>query len=228
MPRSVLLLELSAYNIAGAAVVPLYLSDLPYTTAPSDTPASQTFAPVLVDPLSVRRRVQGIRGGVVQPSVGEIRADNSDGRLDAWTGYAFDGRTIIASLGPVNGGGGGGNSGGGGGMYDPFDPDNLTDPMQPLIDALDTLTGGITTLTNTFTEYSDAIITSTTDMLRPPSGGGFEAVTGPWLELVAEQQASVAVQQEGFASVVAAVHEMRSELNTTLRGIRQEIEVTAY
>lgn len=103
MSRTVLLLELEAYDVAGAAVVPLYLSDVAYATEPTDTPASVTFFPLLVDPLSIRRRVQGIRGGVITPSLGEIRALNTDGRLDDWAGYAFDGRPIVAKLGPVDG-----------------------------------------------------------------------------------------------------------------------------
>jgi hypothetical protein len=98
------LVELTAYDIGGASAVSLYLTDgTAYITAPGDTPASQAFAPLLTEAFTMRRRLQGVGGGRVQPSYGDLRVANGDGLLDAWAGYAFDGRPLTVTVGPVDG-----------------------------------------------------------------------------------------------------------------------------
>lgn len=98
------LIVLDAYDPGLPGVRTFYLtSGTPFITAPGETPASQAFAPVLSQPLDVRRRVQSIRGGAVLPTLGELRVDNHDGTYDAWLGYAFDGRAITVRVGPEQG-----------------------------------------------------------------------------------------------------------------------------
>lgn len=98
------LVILDAYDPGLPGVRTFYLtSGTAFITTPSETPASQTFAPVLSQPLDVRRRVQSIRGGAVLPTVGDLRIDNQDGTYDAWLGYAFDGRAITVRVGPDTG-----------------------------------------------------------------------------------------------------------------------------
>jgi len=96
------LVILQAYDPSGPSVRTLYLTNgTPFITGPSETPASQAFAPVLAQPLDVRRRLQGL--GASRPTLGEIRVNNQDGTYDAWLGYAFDGRSIVVRTGPDSG-----------------------------------------------------------------------------------------------------------------------------
>jgi hypothetical protein len=96
------LVILDAYDPSGPSVRTLYLTNAtPFITGPSETPSSQSFAPVLAQPLDVRRRLQGI--GATRPTLGEIRVNNQDGTYDAWLGYAFDGRAITVRTGPESG-----------------------------------------------------------------------------------------------------------------------------
>lgn len=97
------LVTLTAYDPALPGTRTFYLtSGTAFTTTPSETPASQTFDPVLAQPLGIGRSVQGI-GRRTQRAVGELRVSNADGRYDAWAGYAFDGRSISVRLGPDSG-----------------------------------------------------------------------------------------------------------------------------
>jgi hypothetical protein len=84
-----------------------------------------------------------------------------------------------------------------------------------------------------FAESLGAIITSTTDMLRPPSeGGGFEEVTGPWMtlqqELVEEQRGQLTVQKEGFTSLIAAVERNTMAIQEMRGSVVRTLEETAY
>jgi hypothetical protein len=96
------LVILTAYDPALPGTRTLYLTHgTAFITAASETPASQSFAPVLAQPLDVRVRVQGLGG--LTPSLGDLRVENRDGAYDAWLGYAFDGRALVVRTGPDQG-----------------------------------------------------------------------------------------------------------------------------
>jgi len=97
--RTRTLVTLTCYDVAGATARTFYVSDGPYATTPAETPVSTVFMPVLRQALAVRRRVQGIRFGLVQPSVGDLVLENGDGALDAWAAYAWDGWSVTVKTG---------------------------------------------------------------------------------------------------------------------------------
>lgn len=78
-----------------------YLSDDPFVTTPSDTPANTEFRNALVNPGSLGTSVfgDGRTGGGATIQVGEIQVANLDGEFDAWKDYSFSGRDITIRTG---------------------------------------------------------------------------------------------------------------------------------
>lgn len=98
-----ILIELKAAVDAAGTVQTFYMSDAAggYTTRPTDTPANEYFDAriVVAGTLGVNAFSDGRTGGGTKLEVGEIVLANSDGGLDAWLNYSFDGRPVTIRAG---------------------------------------------------------------------------------------------------------------------------------
>ena len=92
---------LEPHDPVAAATVSLHLGDAGYVTGPAENPANQYFEPRLVSALNFERHLfqSGSLGGRSVPGFGTLELNNADGGLDAWAGYAFDGRRVRVWLG---------------------------------------------------------------------------------------------------------------------------------
>lgn len=95
------LVILKPYNLATSSEVTLYYSGEGFITEPTDTPANTLFEPRLVEPISFSRSMfsSGKIGGFSVPGFGELILTNADGGLDAFSGYAWDGRSVEVKVG---------------------------------------------------------------------------------------------------------------------------------
>lgn len=90
-----------AYESAGApAESTIYLANRPYTTRPTDSPASTRYRAVISKAPVLDRKVNpDTLGGITQVSVGELELVNVDGELDALMSLVIDGREVRLYLG---------------------------------------------------------------------------------------------------------------------------------
>lgn len=103
--RNCYLIEVTpAIDDAGTLETFLFSSE-GWATSPSDTPANTLVQARLDQPGNFRRELfSGNRTtGAVRPSYGECTLINSDGGLDDFARYGFDGRAFTLSHGPVGG-----------------------------------------------------------------------------------------------------------------------------
>lgn len=96
-----LLVQLSPYDVGGAAVTQLYYSSHGFTSEPSDTPANTYYASRLKAGFEFKRSLfsQGKLSGRSIPGAGSIVLDNNDGALDVLNTYAWGGRRVRVWLG---------------------------------------------------------------------------------------------------------------------------------
>lgn len=99
--RTVLAEMAFAYESAGApAEGTVYFATRPYTTQPSDTPASTRYRDAIRGlPLIARRVNPDTLGGITQVSVGKLELDNADGELDFLLDLIVDAREVRFYLG---------------------------------------------------------------------------------------------------------------------------------
>jgi hypothetical protein len=92
MKNGIYLLDVDAWT--GAAVETLRLSTKTIATKPTDTPANTVYAGRISDAGQLERSLFADGGitGAPSASSGAIEFVNTDGRLDPWLGYGFDGR----------------------------------------------------------------------------------------------------------------------------------------
>jgi len=95
------LVILKPYDISGASELTLYYSGEGFVTSPTDTPANTLFDARLVEPISFQRSMfsSGKLGGFSVPGFGNLVLTNADGGLDAFAGYAWDGRSVEVKVG---------------------------------------------------------------------------------------------------------------------------------
>lgn len=104
-PRNVYVVEVvPAIDAAGTTTTFLFSTE-GWATLPTDTPANTLVKARLDQPGNFRRELfSGNRTvGAVRPSFGECTLINSDGDLDIFAKYGFDGREFKLSYGPVGG-----------------------------------------------------------------------------------------------------------------------------
>jgi hypothetical protein len=86
-------------NVNGADTT-FYLSVLPYTSSPTDAPASQPYRAVLVRD-DIQTTEQLSLSGNATMTVGEVGISNDDGLYDAWLGYVWTNRPVTILFGDV-------------------------------------------------------------------------------------------------------------------------------
>jgi hypothetical protein len=93
--------ELTAAIDSSGTLQTFYLSEAGYTTLASDVPSNISFESRLIDPgtIGITAFSDGKTGGASQIQTGEITIANTDGGLDAWINYSFDGRPVIIKTG---------------------------------------------------------------------------------------------------------------------------------
>ena len=96
-----ILVELTAAVDSIGTLQTFYVSTDSFVTAPTDTPGNIAFETRLIDPgtLGVNVFSDGRTGGSTKLETGEIVLANSDGGLDAWLNYSFDGRAVTIRSG---------------------------------------------------------------------------------------------------------------------------------
>lgn len=96
------LVEVEAHD--GSGVQTLYLGTEGLTTRPTDTPANAYYAPRIIDPGNFERHLfgTGTTRGASQVGAGDVvlaSGDPANGtNLDAWLGYAFNGRPVTIKV----------------------------------------------------------------------------------------------------------------------------------
>jgi hypothetical protein len=99
--QRIFLLIADPYDPVTEAEIPQYLSTAPFISGPEDSPPSEQFWSRLTNPLnwqaSLYQEGQPISGTSV-PAAGAKVIGNSDGALDAWTGYDWAGRRLRTYL----------------------------------------------------------------------------------------------------------------------------------
>jgi len=90
------LVELTAYDPVATNTATLYFATQGFVTSPTDNPANQHFEPRVLEPGNFERHLftRGSTSGPSSVGVGEIVLVNSDGGLDAYREWGFDGRTL--------------------------------------------------------------------------------------------------------------------------------------
>ncbi len=93
--------ELTAAIDAAGTLQTFYVGTDSFCTGTADTPASVAFEPRLIDPGSIGVHIfsDGRTGGATKLETGEIVLANTDGGLDSWLGYSFDGRAVTIRSG---------------------------------------------------------------------------------------------------------------------------------
>lgn len=81
----------------------VYLSDVGFTTEPSDSPANQYFVAQVENPLQLDVSImQGDQFGSAAPTFGNITIINGDGALDNILAFFWTGREVIVKAGATN------------------------------------------------------------------------------------------------------------------------------
>ncbi len=91
------LIEAKAYS--GGAEVTRYLSNVPYTSRPTDTPANIPYDDAIRAVPSFQGRLNEAFMGFTVPSYGDADIDNSSGVRDGWLDDAWDGRALKVLIG---------------------------------------------------------------------------------------------------------------------------------
>lgn len=96
-----ILVELTAAVDDGGVGRTFYLSTEGFVTGPADTPADVAFLPRLKDAGSIGVSLFGSRRtrGSSDLQVGSLKIINTDGELDGWDDYSFDGRPVVIRTG---------------------------------------------------------------------------------------------------------------------------------
>lgn len=101
--EKVLLIRVRCY-VPGLAdpYVTKYLSSKTFITSPTDSPASTIFENRIIGSPYFRRAIPEVFTGRSLSAFGDILIDNSDGELDEWLTYGWDGRWIEIRLGDAD------------------------------------------------------------------------------------------------------------------------------
>lgn len=91
----VLLVEVNIAN--GSTPLTLYLSNRPYYTDTTDTPANTAYNPIILPSLDFSEEIS--LEGDVSISYGDILLDNTDYSLDSWIDYIWENGTVSIYLG---------------------------------------------------------------------------------------------------------------------------------
>ena len=100
-----LVVEIVAAINAAGTLQTLYLSDEGFCTSPTDTPANTFCDPRIIDPgsLGLHAFGDGRTSGTTRLESGDLVLVNTDGALDDWINYSFDGRSITIRSGEEGG-----------------------------------------------------------------------------------------------------------------------------
>ena len=79
---------------------PHYISTLPYSTLPTDTPANLSYLPVLASSFAFTERMS--LDGNINLSVGTLELHNEDGALDPWLDEVWVNRNISVRIGDAS------------------------------------------------------------------------------------------------------------------------------
>jgi hypothetical protein len=90
------LIELTAYDPVATNTTTLYFATKGFVTSPTDSPANQHFEPRVLEPGNFERHLfsSGTTSGSSSVGVGEIVFVNTDGGMDDYREWGFDGRTL--------------------------------------------------------------------------------------------------------------------------------------
>ena len=80
--------------------IPRYLSTVPYTTLPTDTPANRMHLPFVAGGFAFSERLS--LDGNPAISAGDIELHNEDGALDSWLSEVWVNRAIRVYIGDVS------------------------------------------------------------------------------------------------------------------------------
>lgn len=94
---SLIVMEITAAVDASGTLQTFYMSTGSFVTSPTDTPAHTAFSPRVIEPgnIGIHAFSDGSTGGASRLETGDIVLANSDGELDTWANYSFDGRPIV-------------------------------------------------------------------------------------------------------------------------------------
>lgn len=100
-----ILIEITAAIDEFGTLRTFYLSDAPFQTEPTDTPADVCFDDTLIEKGSIGLHAfsGGRTGGASLLETGDIVIANRDGLYDAWRAYGFDGRPLVIRRGGAAG-----------------------------------------------------------------------------------------------------------------------------
>lgn len=79
---------------------PRYLSTLPFTTLPTDTPANRAYLPVVAYSFAFTERLN--LDGAASISAGALELHNEDGALDSWLNEVWVNRAVRVYIGDVS------------------------------------------------------------------------------------------------------------------------------
>ena len=79
--------------------IPKYLSTVPYTTLPTDSPANRPYLPIIAGGVAVSETLP--LDGSAALSAGDIELHNEDGSLDLWLSEVWTNRSIQVFVGDV-------------------------------------------------------------------------------------------------------------------------------
>lgn len=97
-------LEITGVTDISGTTTTFYLSDVGFSSKPTDSPSNQTFTPRLIDPGSIGRHAYSdasTTGGNASLEIGELSLANMDRALDPWLDYGFDGQLVVIRRGTL-------------------------------------------------------------------------------------------------------------------------------
>lgn len=96
-----ILIELTAAIDADGTLQTYYVSDAPFQTAPTDSPADVAFDDTVINAGSIGLHAYsgGRTGGATLLETGDIEIANADGLYDAWKDHSFDSRRLVIRAG---------------------------------------------------------------------------------------------------------------------------------
>lgn len=92
-----ILVEVEGVLIGGGQTATSYLSNRPFVTSSSDTPANKSYDPCLVGGVSFSESLS--LDNSVSIGYGDLEVDNTDGSKDAWLDYVWTNRTVKIYIG---------------------------------------------------------------------------------------------------------------------------------
>ena len=98
---NIFLVEITAISPAGSLVTLRYSSGAAYMTQPSETPPNTAYEARLLSAGNYERHAwqRDTTRGAAQIGYGTVEIDNSDGRLDQYRDYGFDGQSLAIRFG---------------------------------------------------------------------------------------------------------------------------------